>query len=967
MIRKLLLFITLLSWGYMTHAQNSLAVGNGPINVFNSTKYAQEVCYSQDAVGYLTEDGLFYCNYSRTTKLSSRNYVRDIQMTEKYLLWMDNDANGIISIYLFDGTITRKLNTSSVYSHVLISPAYYLWVENVWGNGQVFRYNRSTGVVTQMTNESAGCSDLRITDPQASTFSFIYTTPNSLNGKKNIISCTPANSRRLVYDAYPGTRIVLAGGNIFFTDIVNGSSQVFKSNVNTTGAYQFSFFTVNTYPVAGSDKYIAISHAGIYGLITEVSDAESNGNSYLYYITSPGDLKEPRFVQDKFVWVQNDGNDDEIMYHDGKMVRQITNNNENDHYLNITDSGDLIYFSNDSGKSISRYYNFAAGTISEIELGSPYINQVQGSNILTLEYRNGIYQCFLYTHSPYKLSSLDFRCDETSKNGTAFISIERPLRKGLIGLDFKVTFDPSAVSVGSVDVVNPTDANGNTAVLTYTISGNTISISYYLRSAAPGTSIIAKGPILGISLLRNATTTYTSNYSVLKVVEVVESNALGIVKGPLPIPASYNISTETYAGLLLYGAISGRPMAHSAANPAVVYQSDYACVQQPLTSAVVNPGSTGIFRINKNIVNTQLQFVKDLPGSYNTGCSSSNIMTFMNGSDWALAADISKGNVSAVTSPLQYIAADVNMDGNVSAGDAALISSRAVLKICEYPQVWNYVLQDGYPVPGPNYKPSKDFVFIHESMFTATASKNAVPLVTDCLPMPAAQNCPASDALATKYAGILLGDVNLSYWPTNVLTRIGMTNDVVFTSTEVPEIVNVSGTCAERLKALDFRIVLPEGTRIEDVVPAHPDVNVNWNTVDSLLLVTSYVDGDSSAPDKLFNIILKNGLLNNLSTGDFYINGEPAGFANRIVNGTTDLAKRQVKILPNPTAGRFTLEFREGISGWITVNDMEGKVVSRTFADATSHELNIEEAPAGVYFVKVESDNTSEVYKVVKQ
>jgi hypothetical protein len=963
MIKNLLFSIALLCLGITCQAQ---------INVSNTNKSVYMQCFSQDAVGYRLADGVFYYNYSKTTKVSNSADVYTMQMTDKYMLWTEKDVN-TPSLYMYDGTTVRKISTTPVNAaEVKITPAYFLWIGKVGTINQIFRYNRSTGIVTQLTNETVNCSNLLITDPLTAAFSFAYAIPTA--AKPNfftLITSTPSNNRRVVYDEYSGYGYV-AAGHIFFTRSTGNPQiqQVFRSKTGETGATQVTYNSIHTSLEASSEKYVVTStyNNSTFESTVRIINAETLGTYFSK--TGPSGFYSFKFSGDKFIWTEAIA-DYELMYFDGRTEFQITNNTTDDYYPFFMNQGNIIWINYGGNGILSHimHYETSTGITSQIDQPSNYSVydiQVDGGNILASQYKTNIMECFLYTTSSYKLSSLDFRCDEASKNGTAVFSIEKQLKPGVIGLDFKVTFDPAAVSIGSVEVLNPTDANGNTANVAYTVAGNTITISYYLRSASPGTSIIATGPILGINFVRNASTTYTSNYTAVKLSEVEEGYALGSVKTPGGLTASYNISSDTYVGLLLYGGNTAKPMVHSAANPAAVFQADYACVQQPLTSAVANPGTTGVFRINKNTINSQLQIVKDLPGSYNVACASSNIMTFMNGTDWALAADISRGITTGVTSPLQYIAADVNMDGRVNAADAALISSRSVLKICEYPQTWNYVLQNGFPVPGPNYRPSKDFVFVHENMFTATASRDAVPQVTDCLPMPASQVCPASDALATKYAGIMLGDANLSYWPSNVLTRIGAVNDVVFSSDQNANVVHVSGTGADTLKSLDFRIVLPEGVKVEDVVAANPDVNLNWNAIDSLLLVTSYVDG-SSTPEQLFNIILKNGLLNNLSSGDFYINGEPAGFANRIVNGTTDLVKKHVKISPNPNSGRFTLEFREGRSGWITVSDMEGKVVSKTFAAGTSQELNIEEAPAGVYFVKVESDNTTEVYKIVKQ
>lgn len=84
------------------------------------------------------------------------------------------------------------------------------------------------------------------------------------------------------------------------------------------------------------------------------------------------------------------------------------------------------------------------------------------------------------------------------------------------------------------------------------------------------------------------------------------------------------------------------------------------------------------------------------------------------------------------------------------------------------------------------------------------------------------------------------------------------------------------------------------------------------------------------------------------------------GLAN--VDGTDALS-----VYPNPNNGSFTIELVNGSSKNIQVTDVTGRVVSSTVTSDDKAEINISNLASGVYYVKVQSNNKSEVIKVVKQ
>lgn len=70
---------------------------------------------------------------------------------------------------------------------------------------------------------------------------------------------------------------------------------------------------------------------------------------------------------------------------------------------------------------------------------------------------------------------------------------------------------------------------------------------------------------------------------------------------------------------------------------------------------------------------------------------------------------------------------------------------------------------------------------------------------------------------------------------------------------------------------------------------------------------------------------------------------------------------------PNPTNGVFTLSFNNGLEKQITVTDVTGKVVYSTTSNLQTLDINIANLANGIYSVKVQSNQTIEVIKVVKQ
>jgi hypothetical protein len=74
-----------------------------------------------------------------------------------------------------------------------------------------------------------------------------------------------------------------------------------------------------------------------------------------------------------------------------------------------------------------------------------------------------------------------------------------------------------------------------------------------------------------------------------------------------------------------------------------------------------------------------------------------------------------------------------------------------------------------------------------------------------------------------------------------------------------------------------------------------------------------------------------------------------------------------LKVYPNPTSGEFTVELNNGSAKKVTITDVSGRVIFTKETSDTIIGVDINKFSAGIYYVNIQSDNSSETLKVVKQ
>jgi len=74
-----------------------------------------------------------------------------------------------------------------------------------------------------------------------------------------------------------------------------------------------------------------------------------------------------------------------------------------------------------------------------------------------------------------------------------------------------------------------------------------------------------------------------------------------------------------------------------------------------------------------------------------------------------------------------------------------------------------------------------------------------------------------------------------------------------------------------------------------------------------------------------------------------------------------------LSVYPNPNNGEFTIELKNNFNKAIEITDLTGRVILTTSSEKEKINVNIHSFANGIYYVKVKSNGTTDVFKVVKQ
>ncbi|RYD98467.1 MAG: T9SS type A sorting domain-containing protein, partial [Sphingobacteriales bacterium] len=80
------------------------------------------------------------------------------------------------------------------------------------------------------------------------------------------------------------------------------------------------------------------------------------------------------------------------------------------------------------------------------------------------------------------------------------------------------------------------------------------------------------------------------------------------------------------------------------------------------------------------------------------------------------------------------------------------------------------------------------------------------------------------------------------------------------------------------------------------------------------------------------------------------------------------MGQGEINVYPNPSTGLFTIYFGKAVeNATVIIQSMDGRIISNQTVSDEKIELNITNAPAGLYLIKIIDGAHTSIQKLVKQ
>jgi hypothetical protein len=583
------------------------------------------------------------------------------------------------------------------------------------------------------------------------------------------------------------------------------------------------------------------------------------------------------------------------------------------------------------------------------------------------------------------------------------LSAKAPVNDGIIGMDYCLQYNANLMEpTGKVTLGDVVNHSGN-AYGAYQFNTNTsgkLHASIYYNGGAPtGTFFSGSGEVICVEFRLKAGTTITKGD--LTSCEIVESYTLKSTQQTADAgEVTVDANAQKRKGQLVYWNQTGgvRPLAYDAANPQAnvltnIYSNNSAGTA-PSTQAL-QPDANGVFVFNP-ANGSHLSIQRDVPAN------APNLMQVVNGMDCYYVAlittfDTQDNGKQWIPNAYQMLAADVNMNDEVHAGDITLMQQRITLKTTQYPQVWNHDVTTGQPLP--NAAPSLDWRFVDAHTTAKGADyqvatnypvKNASPVGDgfwrDNVPnLP--QHVPTIDAsfcdqdIKNTYYGILLGDVDGSW-------NVGASQDLRTTAegTLMLDLFNAEKLAdgsyqiplthrhTTTVHAIDFSMKYDQTQLMIDQITTsrqsnEANVQMMWNNYQrQQVLLTSYTVQGLGAATTAYYITVKpsNGKLNKAMFAELkgFINGRATQM--QVISTAKELNElkglSELSVYPMPsTNGEFVVGYSQigNITPIFALYDLAGKsyAIGTSIAETGKVKVKTYGLQAGMYLLKASNPN----------
>ncbi|WP_299462298.1 T9SS type A sorting domain-containing protein [uncultured Microscilla sp.] len=651
-----------------------------------------------------------------------------------------------------------------------------------------------------------------------------------------------------------------------------------------------------------------------------------------------------------------------------------------------------------------------------------------GTYTLKITYDNGcetqdeIVISYPVSQCPYQIGNATFSC--VGDTVCVWLKAKTDVTAGIIGMDYCLQYDASVVEP-ITDLNLPKDrryefgevvtTNGQgfeDVYINYEAGQNRVYSSIFYRDAQNATNpryFTGSGNVICIKF--RLKTAVTGQFPITAC-QVSESYALG-EEDKCADPGMVEVTPDVNklkARIIYWNQEGGvRPLAYdNSGNHLITNIHGNVATCDTLSATVVNTDTQGYFVYDKT-QGSHVTIKRDIPGDYNgqTG-TAPDMMNVVNGMDCYYAGLITtfdqnntnNGNSNWTPNAFQMLAADVNMNDKVRANDITLIQNRIVLKMQEYPQVWNYAYTAGNTGQQPTQAGvySLDWRFVDETTvntavdFNATANypvfvgntandagfwRDNAPDLTTCRPVQEGSVCDTGNTNNLFY-GIMLGDVDGS-WTTGVSNHLRTTKSEgtlaidLFNAEQMGDgvyRVPVYYRGEGKLHAIDFSFEY-DNSKLQvqkaDYATAgtNAEMKMRWNAYQNQkFLLTSYTMKGVNTQDKVYYIEVKT-TDGNLDANAFqnvkaYLNGKASKSrviataaqqnAFAMANNTT-----VVTMYPNPASNVVTLSYSHISQGTpqVVLSDLNGQKVNiqPTIDQSGKIQFGVSHVVRGLYLV----------------
>ncbi len=557
--------------------------------------------------------------------------------------------------------------------------------------------------------------------------------------------------------------------------------------------------------------------------------------------------------------------------------------------------------------------------------------------------------------------------------------------ENVIGYDIVMNYNTNKVQPTGIITVNNTLVNPAYVDILDTIDNvnGILKIFLFFNSSAPANTFFSGlGDLICVEFAK--TTNFGSiDSATFSISSLKESYFTGVSLKNVD-PGKYITYRDTaFSGTLKFW-INNNPLGYNSANPAQlritnIFGNNTSCTS--ISAGAVQPDINGQF--NYSTTNgTNIAINRDIQ-------SNTSVQPVVNGFDALLTRKLLIQDPSFIPTVYQIIAADVNIDGVISAGDISQINQRAVLMIPEFLQAWNY-----NPQGGSNGQLSKDWLFI-DTVTVATNpsyqisatfpadngvgfSSTRVPIVPFCLAVPGTNfsSCPVITSMT--YKGILIGDINGNFSTVGSGGSFKLNNpgkvSIDFSKSIISEgylDMPLQISSINTINSLDFSLLFDESLmKFESIkgLSVNMQARSNYNETDHTLRFTSYSLENLETETTILYIRFKfegNSLSGNeISSFNAYLNGDESEVELKKSIPNSHLDNSWINVFPNPASTNLNIEISESAN--IQIFDLQGRVICEKNVNANEiMELSIDGLKNGIYILKAINNRFTIVKSVV--